>query len=172
MVNAAVSAALLWFCVAASHAESITGKVVSVADGDTLTVLFEGVHHRVRIAGIDAPEKGQDYAHRSWQNLMQMAYGKEATLECHKVHRYQINVCKVMVQPESCPTCGHTLDVGLAQIVAGAAWWYRGYASEQSAQDRGRYESEETEARKRRRGLWALPNPIAPWDWRAEALAR
>ena len=154
--NAAAALLLLW--AAASNAETLTGKVMSVTDGDTLTVLSENVRHRVRIAGIYAPEKGQDYAHRSWQSLMQLAYGKEATLDCHKTDRYRRKVCKVMVQPESCPRCGHTLDVGLAQIVAGAAWWYRQYAGEQSAQDRGRYASEETEARLRRRGLWCCRN--------------
>jgi endonuclease YncB( thermonuclease family) len=159
-VNAAATAVLLWLCLAAAHAETLTGKVVSVDDGDTLTVLSENVRQRVRIAGIDAPEKGQDYAHRSWQSLMLMAYGKDATLDCHKTDRYQRRVCKVMVQPQGCPRCGHTLDLGLAQIVAGAARWDRRYGREQSAQERGRYASEETEARLRRRGLWGLPEPI------------
>ena len=150
----------LWF--AESHAETFTGKIIKVADGDTVTIRSHGVAHRVRLAGINAPEKGQPYANRSWQNLMQMAYGKEATADCHKVDRYSRKVCKVKVQPASCPTCGHTLDVGLAQIVAGAARWYRLYASEDSVEDRGRYESEEIEARKRRRGLWALGAPTPP----------
>jgi hypothetical protein len=70
--------------LATAHAETLTGKVVSTADGDTLTVLSRDVRYRVRIAAIDAPEKGQDYTHRSWQNLMQLAYGKEATLDCQK----------------------------------------------------------------------------------------
>ena len=161
---------LLWLWLVSSQAETLTGKVVSIADGDTLTILSGDVRHRVRVAGIDAPEKGQDYAHRSWQSLMQMAYGKTATLECQKTHRYQGKVCKVMVQPQSCTRCGHTLDVGLAQIIAGAAWWYRQYAHEQSAEDRGRHESEELESRQRRRGLWALPTPIPPWEWRRKAI--
>ena len=149
--------ALVAFWVSSSCAESLAGKVINIVDGDTVIVLTDGVAQRVRILGIDAPEKGQEFAGRSWQNLMQMAYGKEATLECRKVDRYEGKVCKVKVQPMSCPACGHTLDLGLAQIVAGAAWWYRKHASEQSEEERGRYESEEIEARKRRRGLWKLP---------------
>ena len=149
----------LW--LASSHAETITGKVVEVASGDALIVLSGKDQQRVRLAGVDAPSRGQPYASRSWQNLMQMAYGKEATLECRKADRDPRKVCKVKVQPFSCSTCGRTLDVGLAQIVAGAAWWHRQHASEQSEEDRGRYESEELEACQRRRGLWALPDPVS-----------
>ena len=149
--------ALLAFWVSSSCAELLAGKVINVLDGDTLILLTDGVAQRVRILGIDAPEKGQAFAERSWQNLMQIAYGKEATLECRKVDRYEGKVCKVKVQPTSCPACGHTLDVGLAQLIAGAARWYRKHASEQSEEDRGRYESEEIEARKRRHGLWKMP---------------
>ena len=148
---------MLW--LPSSHAETVTGKVVSVADGNTLTVLSGKGQQLVYLAGIEAPQRGQPYASRSWQNLMHMAYGKEATLECRKADRDQRRVCKVKVRPLSCTTCGHTLDVGLAQIVAGAARWHRKDASEQSEEDRGRYESEELEACRRRRGLWALPNP-------------
>src|SRR6185503_16853760 len=97
---------------------------------------------------------------RSRENLARLTYGKDATLRCHKTDRYQREVCKVMVQPADCPRCGHTLDVGLAQIVAGLAWWYREYAREQSAEDRGRYESEEREAKARRRGLWEDKTPV------------
>jgi endonuclease YncB( thermonuclease family) len=157
---------VLAFWLAASHAETLNGTVVSVADGDTLTVFSQGVAHRVRIAGIDAPEKGQPYADRSRQNLTRLARGQAANLECHKIDRYKRKVCKVKVQPLDCLRCAHTLDVGLAQIVVGAAWWYREYAKEQPAEDRGRYESDETEARLRRRGLWALLDPIPPWEWR------
>ena len=157
--TAPAAAVLFALWLASSHAETITGKVVEVASGDTLTVLSGKGQQRVRLAGIDAPKRGQPYASRSWQNLVDMAYGKEATLECRTVDRDQRKVCKVKVQPLSCPTCGHTLDVGLAQIVAGAAWWHRKYVREQSEEDKGRYESEELEACLRRRGLWALPGP-------------
>jgi endonuclease YncB( thermonuclease family) len=61
---------------------------------------------------------------------------------------------------------GKTLDVGYAQISVGLAWWFRRYADEQSAEDRGRYASEEEEARLRKRGLWQDANPVPPWEWR------
>lgn len=154
----------LWLGVA--HAETLTGKVIKVADGDTITILSGEQAHRVRLSGIDAPEKGQPYGNLSRQNLNRLVHGKAATADCHKVDRYQRKVCKVMVQPLDCPTCGHTLDVGLAQITAGLAWWYREYAREQAEEDRGRYESGQQEARLRRLGLWADDNRIPPWEWR------
>ena len=70
------------------------------------------------------------------------------------------------VQPLDCPRCGKTLELGLAQISVGLAWWYRRYADEQSAGDGGRYKSEEEEARLRKRGLWADEAPVPPWELR------
>ena len=70
------------------------------------------------------------------------------------------------VQPPDCPRCGKTLNVGLAQVTDGMAWWYRYYGKEQSAEDRGRYESAEQEARLRRLGLWRDNDPVPPWEWR------
>lgn len=148
-------------------AENLTGRVVGVADGDTLTILtFQNQQHRIRIAGIDAPEKAQPFGNRSKQNMERMAKGKEALADCPKTDRYGRKVCKVWVQPGDCPTCGMTLDVGYAQVSAGLAWWYRAYAKEQSAEDRGLYESEENEARLRRHGLWIESSAVPPWDWR------
>ena len=97
-----------------------------------------------------------------------MVAGKDVTADCHKTDRYGRQVCKVWVQPSSCPSCGKTLDIGYAQISVGLAWWYRQYAKEQSEEDRGRYESEENEARLRKRGLWQDSDPVPPWDWRME----
>ena len=96
-----------------------------------------------------------------------MVHGKDARLECHKIDRFGREVCKVWVQPLDCPSCGKTLDVGLAQISVGLAWWFSRYANEQSPEDRGRYKSEEEEARLRKRGLWVDETPVPPWEWRA-----
>lgn len=71
-----------------------------------------------------------------------------------------------MVQLSDCSICPTTLDAGHAQITAGLAWWYRKYASEQSAEDAAAYELSETEARARRVGLWRDAEPVPPWEWR------
>lgn len=145
----------------------ISGNVVSVTDGDTIKVLdSSNTQHKVRLTGIDAPEKGQHYGTKSREHLASMVAGKEVIVESDKNDRYGRVLGKVWVQPSDCPTCGKTLDANHAQILAGMAWWYRYYAKEQSPEDRGRYESAENEARKRQWGLWADPKPINPYDWR------
>ena len=140
-----------------SHAEirTIEGKVIKVADGDTITVLDSNkVQHRVRIAGIDAPEKGQPFGNTSKKRLGELVAGKEVRVEFEKYDRYGRIVGKVWVTPHDCPTCNKTLDVGLAQITSGMAWWFRRYAHEQSPEDQGRYEFAEQEAKAKKIGLW------------------
>jgi endonuclease YncB( thermonuclease family) len=145
----------------------VEGLVVKVADGDTITVLdSKRRQQRVRIAGIDAPEKGQPFGNASRKSLSAMAAGKEVRVEFTKYDRYGRIVGKVLVRPPDCPTCGKTLDVGLAQVTTGMAWWYRYYAHEQSPEDQGRYELAEQEAKAKKRGLWQDKNPEPPWEWR------
>ena len=107
---------------------------------------------KVPINGIDAPEKRQAFGERSKQNLSAMGIGEipgwNATRPIGTGGR-----SASMGPAVDCPTCGKTLDVGHAQVVAGMAWWYREYAKEQTAEDQGRYESAENEARLRRWGL-------------------
>ena len=167
--NLVLPAMLLMFSIGAS-AETLTGTVVAVADGDTITVLDANrAQHKIRLGGIDAPEKSQPFGQRSKQSLSTLVFGKEVDVQWNKHDRYQRIVGKVWVQPVSCPTCPKTLDAGLAQITVGLAWWYRKYAREQSPEAAGRYEFAEQEARAKRAGLWADGQPIPPWDWRKEA---
>ena len=159
--------ALFALFVDALEAATLTGRIVGVHDGDTITLLdATKTQHKIRLAGIDAPELRQAFGTRSKQNLSEMAYAKDARLECHKTIRNERKLCKVWVQPSDCPRCGETLDVGYAQISTGLAWWYRAYTKEQSPEVRGRYESDENDARLRKRGLWADPVPVRPWEWR------
>ena len=138
----------------------IVGRVVSVTDGDTVVVLDrEKAEHKVRLAGIDAPEKAQAYGARSKENLSRLAFNRTVQAHCSKRDRYGREVCKVMRD---------TLDVNLEQVKLGLAWWYREYANEQTAEDRAVYSQAEDEARAYRRGLWKDPSPIAPWAWRRQ----
>lgn len=156
---------LLIFCSLA-HAD-FTGLVVAVTDGDTIKVLgADQVEHKVRLSGIDAPERGQPYSNASRKHLASLVAGKEVFVETTKLDIYGRSLGKVWVQPSDCPGCGKILDANYAQILAGMAWWYRYYANEQSPEDRGRYESAEDEAKARGWGLWADPNPINPYSWR------
>jgi endonuclease YncB( thermonuclease family) len=147
-------AALLFWAALQVHAGTLVGKVVAVADGDTVTLLDrDNRQHRIRLAGIDAPEKKQPYYQASRQHLAKLAFGRVATVEWSKTDRYKRIVGNVIVAGE---------DVGLLQVRAGYAWWYRDYAREQSAEDRRRYEAAELDARKLRRGLWQDAAPVEP----------
>ena len=153
--------------VGTAHADTLLGRVVGVADGDTITVLdADRQQQKIRLQGIDAPEKAQPFGQRSKENLSRLVFGKDVRVEWEKRDRYKRIVGKVWVQPESCPTCPMTLDDGHAQITVGLAWWYRKYASEQSPQDRGAYEFSEQEARAKHVGLWSDAEPVPPWEWR------
>lgn len=157
-----VSAGAVW-------ADTVTGRVVAVTDGDTIKVLdSDKRQHTIRVAGIDAPEKKQPFGQRSKENLSRLVFGKEVDVQWSKHDRYQRIVGKVMVAEPGCqrPGCSKTLDAGLGQVTAGFAWWYRKYAREQATEDAARYESAEADARTRRLGLWSDAEPMPPWDWR------
>lgn len=98
--------------------------------------------------------------------MSDLVYMKPIELDCRKVDLYGRSVCRVHVAPASAPRGPATLDAGLAMITLGLAWWYRDYAREQAAQDRGQYEFAEQEARAKRVGLWGDKQPVAPWEWR------
>ncbi|MDM0053917.1 thermonuclease family protein [Variovorax sp. J22R115] len=153
-----------------AFANPSTCLVVGVLDGDTVKARCEvpgGYEEiKVRLNGIDAPEKSQPFGERAKQAMSDLVYMKEARLDCFKTDRYGRSVCKVMVAPASAPNGPKTLDAGLAMVTIGMAWWYRAYAREQSPQGQGQYEFAETEARAKHLGLWRDVQPTAPWDWR------
>ena len=158
---------LLYLFATVVNGEVLYGRVVGVADGDTVTVLdADRQRHKIRLGGIDAPEKAQPFGQRSKENLSRLVFGKDVRVEWDKRDKYKRIVGKVWVQPASCPTCPMTLDAGHAQITVGLAWWYRKYAKEQSPADRGAYEFSEQEAKAKRVGLWSDPAPVPPWEWR------
>lgn len=141
-----------------ANAETLTGRIVGVTDGDTLTLLtLERTQHRIRLDGIDAPEKAQEFGNRSRENLSRLVFNREVTAECPKRDRYERKVCLVREQGR---------DVGLQQIKDGMAWWFKQYAKEQTPESRAAYEEAEREAREDKRGLWSDPHPVAPWEYR------
>ena len=145
----------------------IEGRVVAVSDGDTIKVLdADKVLYKIRLAGIDAPEKAQAFGMASRDHLASMVAGKVVRVEASKTDRYGRLLGKVWVQPQDCPGCARTLNVNHAQILAGMAWWYQYYAHEQPQQDRERYKSALAEARAGKRGLWSEAGAIPPWAWR------
>lgn len=141
-----------------AFAGSLSGDVVAVADGDTITILDASKkQHRVRLAGVDAPEKSQAFGNRSRQSLTQLVFRRSVTVDYEKTDRYGRIVGIVIVGD---------VDTNLEQIKRGMAWHYKAYEREQRATDRIEYADAEADARVDGRGLWADAEAIAPWDFR------
>jgi len=154
-------AGLFWVFSTIAQAELITGRVVGVADGDTITVLDNtNTQHKVRLAGIDAPEKKQAFGAASKKSLSDLVYGKQVSVDWQKQDRYGRKVAKVII---------NGIDANLEQIKRGMAWFYAKYQKELPAQDRQNYTSAQDYAEKSQLGLWADKNPIPPWDFRKQS---
>jgi endonuclease YncB( thermonuclease family) len=130
-----------------------TGPVVSVLDGDTREVLHNTHTERIRLSGIDCPEKGQPYGHRAKQATSAVVFGKEVTLQTHGLDKYRRTLGDVLLPDGT--NINHTL------VKDGWCWWYRKYAPGDTM-----LEGLEREAREERKGLWADPVPVPPWEWR------
>lgn len=149
---------------AISLAGYIDGKVVGVADGDTITVIdVNNVQHKIRLSGIDAPEKAQPYGQNSKQSLSDMVLGKIVNVDTGKTDRYGREIGKVIVDG---------FDANLEQIKRGLAWHYKAYQREQTTDDRFAYDAAEKEAATARLGLWQDETPLAPWEWRHPSKAK
>lgn len=151
----------------ASYGATLHGKVVGVSDGDTITVLAEGNKpEKIRLMGIDAPEKRQPYGEKSKLNLSRLVFGKIVEVNWSHKDRYGRIIGKVLFPQGNCSSKCPTLDAGLSQIEAGFAWHYKQYQSEQTANDRIVYSNAERKARQERVGLWTEVNPTPPWSYR------
>jgi endonuclease YncB( thermonuclease family) len=156
-------AALLLCLAARASAIDLAGTVQSVADGDTLKLRDEqGVQHRIRLSGIDAPERGQPFSQVSRRSLDELTRGRQIIATCPKSDRYGRKVCTVRAEGD---------DLGLEQLARGLAWHFKRYQAEQPAAERAAYAAAEEQARLDRRGLWSSSTPQAPWDWRAQRAA-
>jgi endonuclease YncB( thermonuclease family) len=151
---AAVLLAVIGTAVATTAAaETLTGKVVRIADGDTITVLdAANVQHKVRLQGIDAPERGQPFGTVARDRLAGLATGKAVAVIGGKRDKYGRTLARVEIAGD---------DVGLRLVAEGLAWHYTRYSDDQ------RLAAAEREARVARRGLWQDPQPVPPWEWRA-----
>jgi len=141
-----------------ASADTLTGKVVKITDGDTLYVLDANYkEHKIRLAGIDAPERKQAYGLASRKHLASIVASKQVTIEYQKRDRYGRIVGKVLLDG---------IDACLEQVKAGFAWHYKKYQHEQSLEDQRLYADAETKARDGRLGLWRENNPNPPWEHR------
>jgi endonuclease YncB( thermonuclease family) len=143
------------------------GKIVAVGDGDTLTVIdLADRRHKVRLSGIDAPERQQAYGDHARAHLAALAHGRHALVVWEKQDRYGRFVGRVLLPECARADCAYSIDLGLEQLRAGLAWHYKQYADEQPPVERWRYATTELQARVRRAGLWQAAAPVPPWSYR------
>ena len=151
----------------------VRGRVVKVADGDTITILSpvgrvapnaphgcmagaapradRPTQHKIRLHGIDAPEKSQAFGQKAKQYLSSLVFGKDVIVKVRDTDRYGRTVGKVFIDGR---------DINLEMLKAGYAWHYKHYDKSPD------YAAAESEARAAKRGLWSDPHPINPYDFR------
>lgn len=123
-----------------------------MADGDTLTVLVDRRQVKVRLTEIDAPEKKQPFGERSKQSLAEMTFGKNVRIVTYGTDRFRRTLGRVYVGQQ---------DVSAEQVRRGMAWVFDRYVTDYTL-----YPIQD-EAKAAKRGLWADPHPVPPWEWRA-----
>lgn len=144
--------ALAFLAAQAVQADGLTGKVVGVHDGDTITILSAGnTQHKIRLGQIDAPELRQDFGQVSKDALAAWVFGKTVDIEVETTDRYGRTVGRVRVDGQ---------DANLAQVQAGMAWVYRQYAKDPA------YFAAEDAAKAAKRGVWSRPDAVPPWEYR------
>lgn len=138
---------------APAFAEEFAGRVVGVIDGDTIDVLHDGKAERIRLNGIDCPEKGQAYGQKAKQAASDLLFGKDATLHTHGKDKYGRTIGDLLLQDG--------MNVNQELVRQGWCWWYRKYAPRDTL-----LEGLEREAREAGKGLWVDPQSVSPWEWR------
>jgi micrococcal nuclease len=147
----------LFICLfVASPCLAFQGKCVGVSDGDTITALtVDKVQHKIRLYGIDCPEKHQDFGQRAKQFTSDMVFSKDVEVDSVDQDRYGRTVGIVTIT-------GKSLNEEL--VKAGYAWVYEQYCKKATLCENLRVLQEQ--ARSNKTGLWSHPNPVAPWDFR------
>jgi micrococcal nuclease len=138
------------FCLPGS-AGTFSGKCVGVSDGDTITVLKSGRAVKIRFEGIDCPEISQDFGKRARRFTSKMVFGKIVEIKEFSQDDYGRTVARVYVDGQ---------DLCLELVKAGLAWHLKKHSSDPIL---GRAEDQ---ARKQKIGLWSMPSPIPPWEYR------
>ena len=136
----------------------IPGNVIAISDGDTITLLTpEKQQLKIRLVGIDSPEKKQAYGTKARDHLAAYVFRQEVEVDIRKKDQYGRSLAVIYFGGK---------DINQLMIRDGYAWFYKHYAKEQPKEEALRYAESEREARTQGKGLWADPHPIPPWDFR------
>lgn len=142
--------------ISSTKPNEITGRVVSVSDGDTITVLdATKTQHKIRLNAIDAPESHQAYGQRSKQALSAKLFDRDVRVMMHDRDKYGRIIGDVYIDDRY---------VNKEMVEEGWAWHYKKYSTSPDLDEA------EQKARVTRAGLWGDDLPIAPWDFRHPVL--
>lgn len=134
--------------------EEITAKVIKVIDGDSIKVrTAAGKEYEIQIEGTDAPELKQEYGKESSEALKKMVFDSDVRVSWKKKDNFDRPLAQVYRGDK---------HVNAEMISSGNAWHFKRYNQSQALADL------EIQAKKEKKGLWKLENPIAPWDYRKE----
>ena len=150
---------VLFLLFSGADAFPFTGEVVAILDGDTIEVLHNGKAQRVRLHGIDCPEKGQPFGNNAKQATSSLIFAQEVTLQIHGKDKYRRILADVLLADET--------NVNHLLVKDGWCWWYRKYAADDTT-----LETLEADAREAKKGLWDDPSPVPPWEWRKRTRSR
>lgn len=142
--------ALSIFCPGLLSAATFSGKCVGIGDGDTISVMKYGRAIKIRLEGIDCPELGQDFGTRAKKFTSGMVYRKIVEVKEYYQDEYKRMVARVYIDSK---------DLSLELVKAGLAWIFR----------RGSdlvLDQAVDQARKQKIGLWSMPYPVPPWEYR------
>jgi len=157
MIKPIFSSLLLLFSICA-NADELTGRVVDVSSGDSITIMdASNTELKVRLSGIDAPEKQQPFGLESKKSLSDLINGKEVTVNWIKRDYHKRVVGKVLLKK---------VDVNLEQVKRGMAWVFKHFMDDPYSQDQADYMDAQDEAENRHLGLWSQNEPIPPWEYR------
>jgi endonuclease YncB( thermonuclease family) len=131
--------------------ESFEGKVVALADGDTITVLRDRTQVKIRLEGIDAPEKNQAFGNKAKAALSVHVFRKLVTVNATGTDRYGRTLARVIIDGQ---------DVSALMVREGFAWHYKEYSDDE---DLAKLEEQ---ARADKVGLWSEENALPPWEFR------
>lgn len=131
----------------------LTGKVIKIVDGDTYDILLgKNVTQRIRMAGIDAPEKGMPFYRRSKEFLSELCIGETVRIKRTDIDRNGRWIAQTYNQ--------NGTELGLLMIQSGYAWHFKKYSSDIHLAQA------ERKAQQEKLGLWIEPQPTPPWEWR------
>lgn len=143
---------------------AISGRVAGVHDGSSITVVdSRNAQHKVRLLGIDAPDRNQDFGRQAMQYLADQVLEKDVTVVGDRRDEFGLRLGKVLLGGR---------DINLEMVIAGLAWHRKQNADEQTVDDRKLYTSAEMNAKRAKLNIWSDPDPTPPWVFRAEAAVK